>query len=129
MKWIEILRKENTALLQCESDTQYAVVCGYDPNANEDEQWNHGTYFCYWNDSDRKVVYLQAALELFRCKTENNYISRHRLEELATKFKDECLNLCLDTCLSDEEFLSFVDDECEMEDYERQFFGISNRKE
>lgn len=26
MKWIEILRKDNYALLQSESDTQYAVV-------------------------------------------------------------------------------------------------------
>lgn len=28
MKWIEILRKEDHALLQSESDTQYAVVIG-----------------------------------------------------------------------------------------------------
>ena len=26
MKWIELLRKDNYALLQSESDTQYAVV-------------------------------------------------------------------------------------------------------
>lgn len=44
MKWIEILRKDKYALLQSESDTQYAVVSGYDPKQPEDEQWSHGTY-------------------------------------------------------------------------------------
>lgn len=31
MKWIELLRKDKYALLQSESDTQYAVVSDYDP--------------------------------------------------------------------------------------------------
>lgn len=39
MKWIEFLRKDNYALLQSESDTQYAVVSGYDPTQPEDQQW------------------------------------------------------------------------------------------
>lgn len=30
MKWIEILRKDDYALLQSESDTQYAEVCGHE---------------------------------------------------------------------------------------------------
>lgn len=30
MKWKEILRKDNCALLQSESDTQYAEVCGHE---------------------------------------------------------------------------------------------------
>lgn len=36
MKWIEILRKGNYALLQSESDTQYVVASGYDPMQPED---------------------------------------------------------------------------------------------
>ena len=47
MKWIEILRKDDYALLQSESDTQYAVVSGYDPTQPEDQQWSSGTYFTY----------------------------------------------------------------------------------
>ena len=30
MKWKELLRKDNCALLQSESDTQYAEVCGHE---------------------------------------------------------------------------------------------------
>ena len=41
MKWKEILRKDKYALLQSESDTQYAVVSGYDPTQPEDQQWAH----------------------------------------------------------------------------------------
>lgn len=43
MKWIEILRKDKYALLQSESDTQYAVVSGYDPMQPEGQQWSSGT--------------------------------------------------------------------------------------
>lgn len=39
MKWIEILRKDKYALLQSESDTQYAVVSDYDPTLPENQQW------------------------------------------------------------------------------------------
>lgn len=45
MKWIELLRNGDYALLQSESDTQYAVVSGYDPTQPEGQQWAHGTYF------------------------------------------------------------------------------------
>ena len=37
MKWTELLRKDDYALLQSESDTQYAVVSGYDPTQPEDQ--------------------------------------------------------------------------------------------
>lgn len=40
MKWTELLRKDNYALLQSETDTQYAVVSGYDPMQPEDQQWH-----------------------------------------------------------------------------------------
>ena len=50
MRWIEILRRNDYALLQSESDTQYAVVKGYNPTLPEDKQWDYGTYFEYWGD-------------------------------------------------------------------------------
>lgn len=120
MKWIEILRKDNYALLQSESDTQYAVVKGYDPTQPEDQQWEHGTYFLYLNDANKKVESLSNALELFRYRTENNYISRQRLEDLATKFKDGLFGADLE----EEEYEEFFNEECEMEDFEKEFFGI-----
>ena len=76
MKWIKILRNKDSALLQSESDTQYAVVSGYDPTQPEDQQWIHGAYFTYWNDIKRKADCLQNALDYFRDKTEENYVTK-----------------------------------------------------
>lgn len=76
MKWIEILRKDDHALLQSESDTQYAVASGYDPTQPEDQQWSSGTYFTYWNDAKRKADCLQNALDCFRSRTEENYVTK-----------------------------------------------------
>lgn len=76
MKWIELLRKDNYALLQSESDTQYAVVSGYDPTQQENQQWEYGTYFTYWDDTKRKTDCLQNALDYFRNKTEEHYVTK-----------------------------------------------------
>lgn len=119
MKWIELLRKDKYALLQSETDTQYCVANGYDPTQPEDQQWNHGTYFTYQNDS-QKTSSLANALELFRYRTEENYISRCRLEELATQFKDELY----ETDFDKEDLEEIFNEECDMTDYEKDFFGI-----
>ena len=76
MKWIELLRKDDYALLQSESDTQYVVASGYDPTQPEDKQWRNGTYFTYWNGTKWKADNLQAALDYFRSRTEENYVDR-----------------------------------------------------
>lgn len=76
MKWIEILRNKDSALLQSESDTQYAVVSGYNPTQPEDKQWTHGRYFTYWNDTKRKADCLQNALDCFRSRTEEHYVTK-----------------------------------------------------
>lgn len=76
MKWIEILRKDDHALLQSESDTQYAVVSDYNPTQPEGQQWAHGIYFTYWNDAKRKADCLQNALNCFRSRTEENYVTK-----------------------------------------------------
>lgn len=88
MLWNELLRKGNVSLLQSQSDTQYCICRNYNPDAKEDQQYDGGTYFCYWGDKERKPYFLSAALENFRVKTEDDYVPRARLEELATKFKD-----------------------------------------
>lgn len=117
MKWIEILRKDKYALLQSESDTQYAVVSGYDPTQPEGQQWDSGTYFIYCGTNEKSRM-LSAALELFRTRTETNYVSRDRLEELATLFKDGLLED------DRENAIEYFNETCEMEDYEKEFFGI-----
>ena len=88
MKWIEILRKDDYALLQSESDTQYAVVSGYDPTQPENNQWAHGNYFCYWDDKEQKVKCLQDALDYFRNKTE---VCEHEYEHTPTQMAEKLL--------------------------------------
>lgn len=113
MKWIEILRNGNTALLQSESNTQYVIATCYDPTQPENQQWAHGNYFTYWKDEERKVKALSEALEYFRDITEKNYITRCRMEEIATQFKD---------CIAgDEDFQDIAE---EMNYHEREFFEI-----
>ena len=84
-----------------------------------------GTYFTYWDDLNKKATALSSALDLFRYRTESKYISRLRFEELATKFKDGLFGAYLE----DEEYKEFFADECEMEDYEKEFFGIESEEE
>lgn len=117
MKWIEILRNRSYALLQSESDTQYVVASGYDSTQPEDQQWSHGTYFTYQSNT-QKANSLTNALELFRSRTEENYIPRCRLEELATLFKDRLISDDRDSALE------YFDECCEMSDEEKSFFGI-----
>lgn len=119
MLWNELLRKGNVSLLQSQSDTQYCVCRNYNPNAKEDQQYDGGTYFCYWGDEERKAYFLSAALENFRVKTEEDYISRVRLEELATKFKDGLLEY-------DEDYaMEFFEDECDLTESEMEWLGIT----
>lgn len=62
----------------------------------------------YYGNEQAKALYLQAALDMFRAKSEENYIPRYRLEELATKFKDGLLED------DKEEAMIFFDEECEL---------------
>lgn len=123
MLWNELLRKGNVSLLQSQSDTQYCVCWNYNPDAKEDQQYNNGTYFCYWNDKEQQSYFLAVALEKFRYLTEEDYISRSRLEELATKFKDGLIED------DKESAMEYFREECEMEDYEMDFFGIKIKSE
>ncbi len=118
MLWNELLRKGNVSLLQSQSDTQYCVCRNYNPEAKEGQQYDSGTYFCYWSDTERKAYFLSAALETFRVKTEN-YIPRPRLEELATQLKDGLLED------DKESAMEYFNEICEMTDEEKEWFGIS----
>lgn len=123
MLWNELLRKGNVSLLQSQNDTQYCVCRNYNPNAKEDQQYDNGSYFCYFEDKEWKICLLAEALEVFRHRTEECYITRSRLEELADKFKDGLIE-------DDEESaLEYFTEECEMDEYEMEFFGIETESE
>ena len=55
MKYKEILRKNNIALLEDEAGTEYVVAVGYDPYAPENQQWGYGNYYPYWMNADKKL--------------------------------------------------------------------------
>ena len=118
MKWKEILRKDNYALLQSESDTQYAVVSGYDSTQPENQQWANGIYFTYFQNNPKKILYLQSALDCFMEKVNADFIPRCRLEELATLFKDGLIED------DKESAIEYFDEVCEMTEKEKEWFEI-----
>ena len=62
-------------------------------------------------------------VEVFRYKTEDNYIPRWRLEELATQFKDGLIED------GEYEAMEYFNEVCEMTDEEKEFFGIETESE
>ena len=107
-----ILQKGSYALIECSHE--YIVVCGFDG-----KQWSHGYYFSHWNESDtKKAISLSNAVDFYRCKTEENYISRLRLEELATKFKDGMFEA--DSCYAHE----YIVEEMDLEEHELDWLSL-----
>lgn len=66
---------------------------------------------------------LAKAIDFFRVKVEEEYISRSRLEEIAT---DALYGLIED---DKESATEFFDTEIELTDYEREYFGIETESE
>lgn len=118
MKYEVIMEKNDYALiLRGSRMKEYAVVNGLD---KEKGVWD---WTCIYYNFDSFSPFSQAealaeAIDYFRYKTEENYIPRCRLEELATFFKDGLI--------SDdrESALEYFDEVCEMTDEEKEWFGI-----
>ena len=112
-----IAQKKEYALIKMESTEEYKIVsdiCADGSWAYTVCSWMYGKY------GREEYLVLQDALDAFRARTENTYIPRSRLEELATKFKDGMFSCDLD----EEEYDEFFDDECDMTDDELEFFGM-----
>lgn len=126
MKNVEvILEKKDYALIyRGEKLKEVAVVNGLN---KEDMTWSFTSgYWAYEYDGSStgcgdKAIALACALEHFRLMTEENYITRARLEELATHFKDGLIEDDKETAME------YFDETCEMEDYEKEFFGIGEQ--
>lgn len=122
-----ILRKGKYALIERGNQLkEIAVVYGLN---DENDEWEHTVdYWSYEYNGNTigcldKAKALSEALELFRVKTEENYIHRNRLEELATKFKDGLLEC-------DEDFaMEFFEDECDLSESEMEWFGLEESEE
>lgn len=100
---------------------EYAVVNGLNKNET-DWAWTCG----YWNFSEHsqttEAEALLLAVDFFRLKTEENYIPRRRLDELATKSMHKLREY------DDELAEEFFKEDCDLEDYERKWFGLGDEK-
>ena len=120
MKYEVLFKKGDYALVKRGSEmTQYAVVYGLD-NANKCWSCTVGYTDFGKYSSLTEIEALQDMIELFRMRTEINYIPRCRLEELVTLFKDGLIED------DKEQALIYFDEICEMTDSEKEFFGIES---
>lgn len=121
LKWIT--ERGNIALIKRgEKHKEYAVVMNLDVEKpfESNDQWDWTVEY-YSAD----IEGLQKAVDCFRRKSEYKYISRARLEELATNFKDFIMDYIEDEEATTEELIAAYD----IEDYEASFFGLKESEE
>lgn len=111
-----IIQYKNIALI--DRGIEYVVAIGYDG-----KQWEQGIYFTHWDNEIEKLRMLSKAAECFRVKTDDEYISRSRLEELAT----DSLHALLED--DEETAMEFFEQELELTEFEREYFGIKTESE
>ena len=120
MKYEIIMEKGNYTLInRGEKLKEYAVV--YKLNKERGDWENTSEYWDYEYEGaamGNPAQALASAIDFFRKKTEDDYISRYRLEELATLFKDGLIEDDVESALE------YFDEVCEMEEHEKEFFGI-----
>lgn len=113
MKANVILTKGQYTLL--ENKKEYIVAYKY----NEDTQsWAHEAYFSHWGDSEKKLDCLNGALDYIRYKTDETFITRKRMKELAY--------LAIQAIIEDTGFGNFID-VSEMSVDEAVYFGVFNQ--
>lgn len=126
MKYELLVEKgEYAVILRGEQLKEIAVVNGLN---KEEGEWEHTCNYWEYEYNDypygfNKSEALSHALDYFRMKTEDNYIPRCRLEELATLFKDGLIED------GEAEAMEYFEEICEMTDEEKEFFGISESEE
>lgn len=123
MKYELILEKGKYALIKRgNSMTEYAVVFGLN---KENGNWCNTVSYCgfggMWHTDE--AVALHEMLDVFLSRTTENYIPRNRLIEIATMEKDMLMEL------DEDETMEFFESELQLEDYEREFFGVDDETE
>lgn len=119
----QITEHGNIALIKRgDKHKEYAVVRNLDTEEpfESNDQWDWTVEY-YSAD----IEGLQKAVDCFRRKSEYEYISRARLEELATNFKDFIMDYIEDEEATTEELIAAYD----IADYEAEFFGIKESEE
>ena len=100
-----------------ETEHNWVVGCGYNPDRPEEQQWEQGRYFSKANGL-MGVLSLHGAIEYMYSRLDGNYIPRERLVELATRFKD---------CAVGDDDLDYVKDD--MTDNELRLFELDGETE
>lgn len=122
MEYKVLLQYRRHALV--ETETHYIVACEYDETQQKGQQWGYGLYFPRWSECQTENVNaLYNAIETFREKTEENYISRSRLENLAMQLKDGLIEDDKETAME------YFNNICEMTEEEKEWFGIDKDME
>ena len=123
MQYEVLFEKGNYALIKRGTYMQqYAVVNGLNKERGD---WSYTVEYTDFGKFSKitEIKALQEMIEVFRYKTDENYIPRWRLEELATQFKDGLIE-------DDEESaMEYFDEVCEMTESEKEFFGIGTESE
>ena len=77
-------------------------------------------YFPYWMNADLKGKALSDALDFLLVRTDETYISRCRLEEIATRALDEVKEA------ADPDYLGEFISELDLSEFEKGFFEIDD---
>lgn len=115
---IDIKEKDGKTVALLATEYNYIVAMGFDEYFND---WEFGYYFNHFGKN--KAYRLNKATDFFMLKTDQYYMGRDRLEELATLFKDGLIED------DEDEALTYFDEICEMTESEKEFFGIDYIKE
>lgn len=113
MKTNVILTKGKYTLFK--NDKEYVVA--YDYNENN-HSWAYGAYFSHWGEPERKLECLSRAIDYIRYKTSDEFITKTRMEELAT--------LAIQAIIEDTGFEDFIE-VSEMSVDEAVYFGVFNQ--
>lgn len=105
---------------------EYAIVAGLVPKQErkfECSDWDR-TVAAYVAN----VKGLSDAIDHFRYITELNYITKARLEEIATKFKNKFIEMSEDYQLT-KEGIEYELEDLELDDYEMEWLGLKGDEE
>lgn len=112
-----ILQKNDCALI--ETKENYIVALRFDDTKKWGEKWGYGSYFSFSHTESSKIKALSKALDRFRGNTERDYISRDRLETIATMLVNKLIGD------DKEDAIDYFNNVCLMSDEEKVFFGVN----
>ena len=116
-----LLRKGNCVLVENKIAEEYNVGVGYNPEAPVGQQWRQGHYFSYLF-SDRGTA-LMKAVDFLLSRASEYYVSKARLEEIATSALHELKET------DEDSFTDFCENDLDLTDEEKEWFGLNDGEE